>query len=219
MLLSGIKYALLSCAWLSLAALPALAEEDGTAGGLYRYRNQEGVLVIDFAIPPEYVKGGYEVVSPAGRLIKRVPPQSEQPALSEEQIQNRELQKKEDAFIVRSYSSLEDIERARTRRLATVSREISILTANLADYTRRREELRRQAANYQASGQQAPESLARVLDELEQQEANAKVQLAERKKQLEVVSARFDRYAKRFQALRPGSAPRQVEEGKTVPRQ
>ena len=40
---------------------------------LYRYRNADGVVVVDYQVPVEYVGKGYEVLNDEGMVIKVVP--------------------------------------------------------------------------------------------------------------------------------------------------
>lgn len=171
---------------------------------LYRYRNGQGVLVIDFSIPPEFAPKGYEVLSRDGKVVTLVPPRG--PPLTQEQIQAREAQKKEDAFILRSYSSVKEVESARARKVQMAEKEITILDTNLGDITRRRAELRQKAADYQASGRETPEAIAKVLVDLDLVEENTIRMKGQRKRELDEINQQFDRYAKRLVELRPMAA-------------
>ncbi len=171
---------------------------------LYRYRNGQGVLVIDFSIPPEFAPKGYEVLSLDGKVVTLVPPSG--PPLTQEQIKAREEQKKEDAFILRSYSAVKEVEDARERKVRMAEKEITILNANLTDIARRRAELRQKAADYQATGRDTPDAIAKVLVDLDQVEANTIRMLGQRKKEMGELNRLFDRYAKRLVELRPMAA-------------
>ena len=171
---------------------------------MYRYRNDQGVLVVDFSIPPQYVEKGYEVVSPNGRLIREVPARGDR--LSQEAIARRKAQEREDTYILRSFSSIADIERARERKRSMVAREIDILQSNLKDFDLRREALRQKAANYQASGQETPPEIARVLSDLDEHEENTHRLLADRRVQIEEIDEQFDRYIERLILHRPSVA-------------
>ena len=52
-----------------LLSLSMLAE----ARQLYRYRNADGVVVVDYQVPVEYVGKGYEVLNDEGIVIKVIP--------------------------------------------------------------------------------------------------------------------------------------------------
>ncbi len=187
-----------------LAAIVLVATPAHSEASLYRYRNDKGVLVVDFSIPARYVSRGYEVLSPNGRVIREVPPKD--PELTREALERQQEQRKEDNYLLRSYSSLEAIERARDRKLVLVQREIDILESNLEDFARRRVELREKAAGYQASGRETPASITEILGKLDFHEQNTRELLAERRRELETIKQRYDRYAERLLILRPGLA-------------
>ena len=63
--------------------LPA-ANEGGRL--LYRYRNEQGVMVLSEQIPPEQVGQEYSVLTPSGRVIKVVPK-----TLSKEEAERRQV--------------------------------------------------------------------------------------------------------------------------------
>ena len=46
-----------------LALLPVLAATPAAAADLYRYINDEGNVVVDYTVPPEFVSRGYEVLN------------------------------------------------------------------------------------------------------------------------------------------------------------
>lgn len=187
-----------------LAAIVLVATPAHSEASLYRYRNDKGILVVDFSIPARYVAQGYEVLSSNGRVLREVPPKD--PELTPEVLERKQEQRKEDNYLLRSYSSLEAIERARNRKLVLVQREIDILESNLEDFTRRRAELREKAAGYQASGRETPASIGEILAKLDVHEQNTRELLAERRRELKTIEQRYDRYAERLLILRPGLA-------------
>lgn len=193
--------------------------EEQAADLLYRYRNEAGVVVIDYSIPPKYAAKGYEVISPSGRVLETVSPQTDKPVEDQVAIKAQEEQKKEDAYILRSYSTLEDIGRAKQRRLIQLDREIAILSSSLSEYERRRVELTKRAAAYQASGQELPENVRSSLEELEAQKISSQKQLANMGVQRDEVDKRFSHYAARLKLLRPGVATVNTAVSETAPGQ
>lgn len=167
---------------------------------LYRYRNAENVVVIDFSIPPAFAAGGYEIITPQGRVIETVPPASDHASPDQHQLLLQ--QKREDKFIMRSYSTVQDVENAKDRRVKLLSRELDILKANLAEFQERRRTLRKQAASYQASGTAPPEAIEAILVDLREQERNTKALLAERHQQHQELIEKYDYYARRLVELK-----------------
>lgn len=184
--------------------MSAGSDKDGVKGGLYRYQNSEGVMVIDYSIPARYADQGYDIISASGRVLKHVPSKDERVVTSEQEQQAIETRKKEDAYILASYSSLSDIELARQRKLETIDREIDILKANLMDAIRRESDLKDKAAAYQASGQQPPQNIVDVINELVDQQENINKLIDERRQEKAATSERYDGHANRLKELRPG---------------
>ncbi|KJS04941.1 MAG: hypothetical protein VR73_13245 [Gammaproteobacteria bacterium BRH_c0] len=174
------------------------------ADTLYRYRNAEDIMVIGFSIPPEFAVKGYEIITPMGRVIETVPPASDFSS-RDQQNQLRE-QKRLDAFILRSYTTVQDVHNARDRRLTLLSRELDILKGNIAEYSNRRSQMRKQAASYQASGSELPESIETLLADLLEQEKNTRKMLAEREQQHQELVARYEYYARRLVELKGDTA-------------
>lgn len=193
--------------WLLLAAA-SISTGVHSASSLYRYENDKDVVVVDFSIPPQFVHKGYDVLAPSGQLLRTVPPVD--PSMTQELIEKRRRQQEEDNFIVRSYSSLDDIERARSRKMDMVEKEILILETNLEDFDSRRIQLREQAANYQASGQDAPGNVEKTLGDLDVHEKNTRQLLEERRREKSEIDERYNRYGQRLLALRPAIAQQEA---------
>ena len=45
-----------------------------TAAELYRYQNEAGITVVDWAIPAAYVGSGYDVLNESAQIVHVVPP-------------------------------------------------------------------------------------------------------------------------------------------------
>ena len=176
------------------------------ASSLYRYRNKEGNLVVDYTVPPEYVAGGYEVISKTGRVEQVVPPQrdpeapdAEEPTESSEDASE---QQKEDEMLLRSYSEVSGIEAARERRVSKLDREIEITESNLLKNRDMQQAARIKAANYQLSGKPVPKSLLKHMDDLVLQERDAEHVLEVRQQERDKVSQRYIHYRLRFRVLK-----------------
>lgn len=134
--------------------LPALAG----AGELYRYVNDKGVIVLDRqGVPPEYIGKGYDVLSDQGRVVRVVPPA---PTAEERQrLQAQQAQATSDAQLLRLYSSLDDVDRARERKLTELDGAVSAARGNLQSLRTQQANLQGQAAEQERAGRVVPESL------------------------------------------------------------
>lgn len=180
---------------LNLLAIPAVVAAQPGAGQavpleLYRYANDKGVTVLDRQVPPEYVGQGYEVLNRQGRVIKVVPP-----APSAEEMQKRLDDKAKagsDAQLLRLYASVDDVDRARERKLAELDGLIGVVRGNLQSLRTQQANLQSQAADDERAGRQVPAHLVAQIDNLkaEQQRLRKDIQrYQENRKQAEATFA------------------------------
>ncbi|MCG4452701.1 DUF4124 domain-containing protein [Pseudomonas sp. MMS21-TM103] len=148
------KPALLRCSLLFGLLLPIVAG----ATELYRYTDDQGVTVLGRqGVPPEFIGKGYEVLNDQGRVIKVIPP-----APSAEEMQRLLADKaraKSDAQLLRLYSTPEDIDRARDRKLAELDGLIGVARSNLQSARLQQDNLQSQAADHERAGRKVPEQL------------------------------------------------------------
>lgn len=188
----------ISCCALLLGDI-ALALE-AKAAVIYRYKNKEGVTVLDSKIPPEYVSDGYEIVSRTGKVLKVIPPIAQGPdaeRLRSEKLQ-REEQAKEDLQLRRSYSNVADIDAAKTRNLENLRGNISILQTNLGSVRKRLQAYHSQAAAIERSGRPLTDELLKNINNLVQEEKDIQAQIKQREQEHKEVAEKFDRDKKRF---------------------
>jgi len=149
-------------ALLSLLAWPVAASE------LYRYVNDQGVMVLDrHGVPAQFIGKGYEVLNSQGRVIRVVPP-----ALTAEQYQQLQAEKaraEADAKLLRLYAGVADVDRARQRKLAELDGLIRIAQGNQQAARNQQNVLQVQAAGQERAGRSVPESLLVQIAELERE--------------------------------------------------
>ena len=131
-----------------------------TAAELYRYQNEAGVTVVDWAIPAAYVGSGYEVLNESGQIVRVVPPVKTDTELERDAVAARAqeaeaaaqaAQLERDTFLLRRYSTIEDIEAARDRSLRELDIRIAILSGQ-------RDTLSQQLARHQSALDTAAQS-------------------------------------------------------------
>ena len=177
------------------------------AANLYRYRNSEGNLVIDYTVPPEYVPGGYEVLSESGRVIEVVEPQKEPEELLPNEEQQRQdeqaaVQQQEDQMLLRTYSEVSELESAMERRLQQLDREIEIIRSNLSKNAAVFEASRDKAANYQFGGRAVPKTLLKNMNEQIHERQEAEKMLVVRQQEHQATKDRYMGYLNRFRLLK-----------------
>ncbi len=169
----------------------------------YRYINEEGVTVMDSVVPPEYAKNGYEVVTISGTVIEVIPPApttAELEAEAAERIRQAELAKW-DAYLMRRYSTVADVEAAKKRKLADFDGSLGILRGNASNVRNRIAAEQAKAADLERSGRAVPETLLTAIAELQAELAEAEEKIKTRLAEKQEVADRFDRDRDRLKII------------------
>ncbi len=191
-------------------AVVMMSASVGHARELYRYRNDEGVTVVDWRVPAEYASKGYEVLNEEGLVIEVVPR-----ALTDEERLNavvaekltaeaqaeRERLRERDESLLRRYSSVADIEAARARSLRDLQIRVSILKSNRRSLRQRVENSQARVAEAERTGTPLP---ARELEQIERLKAEilaTERSITDRQAEVESVTARYQEDIERFQQL------------------
>lgn len=194
---------------LVLLALPLL-QGASKGGELYRYRDDNGQMVVGSHVPPEHVGKGYEVLNERGIVVRVVPR-----GLTEEERADASLQRELEARAAREeerlrawdeslllrYSSVEDIEAARERAVGELRVRLSILRSNRSSLKHQVENYQAQVADMERRGDVPDaarlENIANLQQEIEQTES----QIEEREREIREVEAAFARDIERFAQL------------------
>ncbi len=198
---------------IALMAGFALAFSVSAARGadfLYRYVNNDGVTVINYSIPPEFVHKGYEILNSDGSVHQVVPR-----SLTEEELADQSgeayqarvaaeeaerLQKWDESLLLR-YSSIEDIEAARDRALSELRIRISILRSNVRSLKSQVESNQERAADAERRGATVPVELVAAIDGLRSEITETERAITERTREMEVVRQGYQRDIDRFALL------------------
>lgn len=153
----------------TMLLLGVLTSALASAAELYRYVDEHGVVVLDrHGVPPQHISRGYQVLNEQGRVVREVPP-----APTAEEFARQQAQKARDAAdtrLLRLYASVEDVERAETRKLAELDSVIGLARGNLQSLRSQRSGLQKQAANHERAGRTVPDNLLAQIENLEQEE-------------------------------------------------
>lgn len=191
-------------------ALAVAASLVQSADFLYRYVNDEGVTVINYSIPPEYVHKGYEILNRDGTVHKVVPKTLSPNELADEssdaymakvEAEEAERLRKWDESLLLRYSSIEDIEAARDRAVSDLRIRISILRSNIRSLTSQVESNQERAADVERRGGEVPVELVAAIDGLRDEIKETERAIEDRLKEIEVVEQGFQRDIDRFELL------------------
>ncbi|WP_448683533.1 DUF4124 domain-containing protein [Pseudomonas nicosulfuronedens] len=160
-----------------LAAAGKPAASAGGAVEMYRYVNDKGITVIDrLGVPPQYIGKGYQVLNDQGRVIREVPPA---PTAAEiEQRKADAARASSDQQLMRMYTSVEDVDRARDRKLAELDGLTSVAKGNLQSLKMQQANLQARAADQERAGRPVPDDLVAQLGNLRSDEQRLQQDIA-----------------------------------------
>lgn len=183
------------------------------AANLYRYRNDQGVLVIDHSVPASAAARGYEIIGANGKVIETVEPSGAKSTDAQggnSKAGARQLadQEKFDRYLLTSFSSSADIEAVKARKLQEIDRETDIAKVRFDELGRKRLALEERAANTQRGGKPVPGQLMQELEDMKAQMAAAHQQIEARQLERTELATHYDGYIRRFTELKtPPPAP------------
>ena len=190
-----------AAASLLLIALPLA----GQAAELYRYLDRNGTLVIDRqGVPPEYAGKGYDVLNEQGRVIRKVAPAL--PAAELDRQARERQQALVDGQLRKLYSNVEDVDRAKARKLTELDGLMQIKKANLEAARQLQSQLMEQAAVQQRNGQALPADLQARLDAAAADQVRLQADLQRYAELRTSTSAAFDADRARMQRLEAAQA-------------
>lgn len=174
-----------------LLALGLLASSVSYAVEYYRYTDERGITVINRqGVPANLIGNGYEVLSEQGRVLRVVP---RAPTPEEyRKMQDAAAQAKADRQLLMLYTRVEDIDRARDRKVADIDGQISIARGNLLSTNSLKADLQRQAASQERAGRQVPAALLKQIEEVTVDQQRLQKQIArymQSKKEIESIFA------------------------------
>ena len=168
------------------------------AAELYRYYNQQGVLVTTDTPPANAATNDYEVVNESGRVLRVVSVLERGEALSSDQS-------KQDSYLLRSFSSIAEIQSLKERKVQLLMREIEQLENNLAALTSQENKMYADASNIELGGEQVPALVSDQLSVLESVRAELTIILGQRRDELSALERLYKNYISRFRKLKKDS--------------
>ena len=162
----SVRYVILA------TGLAWMIQINSVAAELYKYKNEDGVTVLDSHVPARYVKNGYTILSLDGRVLEVV-----LRALSDEEIRDRDRRLAEeeriakikrereiaDQNLLRLYGTPADVLRARDAKLSSIESMIETQRGNIQRLESQKRQLESALADIErAGGTIGKDRLARV---------------------------------------------------------
>lgn len=177
---------------------------------LYRYRNADGVVVVGYQVPVEYVGKGYEVLNDEGMVIKVIPRELTEEERNAKDAQQRlvdaanaeqERLREWDETLMLRYSTVADIEAARDRALGDLKIRLSILKGNRRALKQRVENYQSQAADMERSGRKVDVERLRAIETLQSDIAATDRAIVDRQGDIDDLAATYQLDIERFEML------------------
>lgn len=191
------------------------------AGEWYRFRNEQGVMVLANSIPPSLVENGYSVVGDDGRVLRVVPSRQEairQRAEDEARRAREEVsasRQRADDELLKLYASPADVEAAMQRKLNSIESDIARIRADLESLRGKKSDLESRGAERERAGQPPSPEVYGNLQIVSDQIGDRERSIAARRLEQQQVRESFDRDLQRVRLLL--GVPEPVDQPTGVP--
>lgn len=183
-------------------SLPAAAK-------MYKWVDDKGTTHYGETIPPEYANKDRTELNKAGRVVdkKEVLTPEERRAKELEDIKKREDeevalgQKRRDKALLNTYSSVKEIDLARSRNLQQVEARLNSISSQLKMAGDNLAGLQKEADGYTSTSKQIPASLQEDLQESQARLTKLKQDMEKSRAEKATVEARYDAEKTRYKEL------------------
>ncbi|MGP4842849.1 DUF4124 domain-containing protein [Marinobacter sp. 1Y8] len=193
---------------LALAAviLASLVSTSAIASTMYRYKDNNGRMVISNTVPSESTTRGYEILNDKGRVVRVI-----EPAPTEEELADRDAQKKrkraveeqrrEDAELLRTFSHPDDGVKALRRKLQELESISQLKRGNISVIESQLQEQQSKAADLERSGREVPDNLRARIDRLRSQIFDIEREISAQNLETESIREAFEDKIERLEEL------------------
>jgi len=181
-----------------------------TTAELYKYKNEDGVTVLDSYVPARYVKYGYTILSLNGRVLEVVPRaltdaeiRARDSELAEQQRLDRERRERNiaDQNLLRLYSTPEDVIRARDTKLRSIESFINTQKGNFRRLQEQKRQLESSLADVERSGGTISEDRLDRIRSIEGRMLQIENEIMGKNEEIEVLSSTYAADLKRVHEL------------------
>ncbi len=173
-----------------------LAANAAFAQYLYRYTDEDGSVVLNSTVPPEYIGKGYEILDAGtGKLLQKVEPQEVDLSA------NVVYLSPEDKILLASYSSVEEIQAHLERKTAGLKAEIANIRADIRILNEEMEVGQAQVQRLKDREREVPQEMMDHISELEESDAGLRAALERREQDLLSTEQEYQQKKERFSVL------------------
>lgn len=193
-----------------------------SAGPLYRFPDENGVMTLSRSLPPEAAQKGYDILDDKTmRLVERVAPAPSADEIAEMEAQRalqieqqkqaeinarlaakqREKQARIDRTLLVTYPTEQDLIDARDKAISFRKEQIETYKAKLPALQENLEEVQRDAAERELSGGKMTPNMQKRLDAAHQEIAIRRQSIEKNQAEIDALSAQYEADLNRLREL------------------
>lgn len=191
---------------LAAAVLATILGSSAAHANTYRYTDENGQMVISNTVPQDAVKRGYQILNQQGRVIREVAP-----ALTEEEIaarearkreeMRREAQRKQDAMLLKRFSSPDSAVKAMHRKIEELESLIQLKQGNISVLESQLQNEQSRAADMERQGREVPQGVLQKIGRLEDQIGELEAEIAAQQSDIDAARQEFLKDIRRLEKI------------------
>jgi len=198
--------------------LAATAQEKAGQHNRYKWKDAEGSLHYDDALPAAAIQFGYDVVNPNGLLIKHVEPpktaeqlKSEQEAAAKQAAERKSAEEKvkHDQQLLAAYPTEQDLARVQQGQLDSLDQETHATQLSLDSQEKSLSEMLDRAAEMERTNTPVPATLRKQIDAQRDVVAKQKRYIEGKQKERSAMAERFAADLAQYRELRAKAQAKQ----------
>jgi len=181
------------------------------AANIKCWTNDEGVRECGQTVPPEYSQQGHKELNKRGIVVdekdralteEEIAEQRRQEELQAQKERKREKQRRLDAVLLQTFSSEEDIIRARDDKIAAMNAQIKLAESRNQKLQEDLDKRLETAASHERAGKQQPKELLQDIESLRRQIQTNDDFIAETRAERERIREEYNADLERFRELK-----------------
>ncbi len=189
------------------AVLAAVIGVAATAeAGMYRYKDDNGRLVISNTIPQEATKRGYDILNNSGRVVETVAPAPTKEELAAREAEKQrqkalERQQEQDRQLLRRYSHPDQAVRAMHRKIRELEGLIQLKRGNISVISNQLDSEQSRAADMERAGRTIPDATLEKIRRLESQIRDLEREISVQTREINELKAGFEADIERLEEV------------------
>lgn len=195
---------------LALATLALLLSTGAAAQKMYRWVDKDGNVHYSDSVPPEHNDQARDRLNDQGVVVEETARAKTKEELAEEAAKLAEAeayrkqlleQKRQDDVLRASYTSEDDIQRNRDKKIAGIDRMMAITTASMTSNQKALSKLVNRAADLERAGKPVSDALKSQIDNIRGQISGQEDQLARREAEKQEAEAQYQFELNRYREM------------------